>query len=274
VKHIWLHHVKRRFALCQIVLMFVAFAIGTFTFLFEITLKKRAAIALQNSSLPNPNQDYQKINNIAKQVTVRLWSTSPIGSGTILKHIDGVYTVLTSAHVLKAGKSPYTVQTPDNKRYLVERILETQYQKDVVLLQFRKLQTNYSVANIGRIDRLVAGEKIYAAGFPLNIRPKIGYQLGNQLTFREGSFVVLLDKPLKDGYRLAYTTPVDLGMSGGGIFNKRGEIIGINGLRDDPIWDIPMKYEDGTEPSSAIQKMIFRASIGIPIQDILYVFSD
>jgi hypothetical protein len=133
----------------------------------ELEAKKTATYSLQT---PSPaSQVSKKIYDIAEQVTVRVWSTSPIGSGTIIKRHGTIYTILTAAHVLRAGDSPYTIQTSDGQRYSAEILLKPNLkQKDVVLLQFHSSQSTYAIASIGTVVRSSIDKKVYAAGFPLN----------------------------------------------------------------------------------------------------------
>jgi S1-C subfamily serine protease len=259
---------------CQIILVLASCVSSSFLFQIEGLRANDLTINSDKNSL-----DVKRINAIAEQITVRVLSTKALGSGTIIKKHGNIYTIITSAHVINGINSPYTIQTADGKIYLAKKVTKDdsiKYKKDIVLLQFFSSQVNYSIANIGDIDKMSIGENVYAVGFPLKTPARSGsnssFQLNKSLAFREGKFVVLLNKPLMNGYRLAYTSSVDLGMSGGSVLNSQGEVIGINGLRDDPIWDIPMKYQDGTEPSLSIQKLISNSSLAIPIEDIAYVF--
>jgi S1-C subfamily serine protease len=263
---------KLWFTFCQVILVLVSCAGSSSPVKTEkIEAKKPATNSLKT---PSPaSQVSKKVYDIAEKITVRVWSNSPIGSGTIIKRHGRIYTILTAAHILRAGDSPYTIQTPDGQRYSAEIVLKPNLkQKDVVLLQFHSSQSAYAIASIGTVGKSNIKQKVYAAGFPINNRSQLNSQLNSKLLLREGEIVLLLEKPLKDGYRLAYTSSVDSGMSGGSVLNERGEVIGINGLRDDPIWYVPMKYEDGTEPNSHTQNLIANSSLAIPIKDILIIF--
>ena len=55
-------------------------------------------------------------------------------------------------------------------------------------------------------------------------------------------------------------------MSGGPLLNRRGEVVGINGIHAYPLWDATEYYADGSEPCAALQDFIARSSWGIPIE--------
>jgi len=274
VKYLWCYYRNLWLLLFQIILVLATCASSLSIFQVDGLRSSELVINSDKHSL-----DVKRINAIAEQITVRVLSTNTLGSGTIIKRSGNIYTIITSAHVINGINSPYTIQTPDGKIYLAEKVSKdnsVKQKKDIVLLQFFSSQANYSIANIGDIGKMSIGEDVYAVGFPLRVHDRLGanssFQLNKSLAFREGKFVILLNKPLMNGYRLAYTSSVDVGMSGGSVLNSKGEVIGINGLRDDPIWDIPMQYQDGTEPSLSIQKLISNSSLAIPIEDIAYVF--
>jgi len=79
--------------------------------------------------------DVKRINAIAEQITVRVLSTNTLGSGTIIKRSGNIYTIITSAHVINGINSPYTIQTPDGKIYLAEKVSKdnsVKQKKDIV----------------------------------------------------------------------------------------------------------------------------------------------
>jgi serine protease Do len=53
------------------------------------------------------------------------------------------------------------------------------------------------------------------------------------------------------------------------LFNTQGEVIGINGKHAYPLWESPEIYQDGSEPCPALQDLITRLSLAIPIEKMI-----
>jgi WD40 repeat protein len=167
----------------------------------------------------------KQVNNIAKQITVRIDGTDK-GSGVIVKQEGKVYTVLTNAHVLRK-KGKYTVQTQDDK------IHDINYQNvkflpnniDLATFQFSSDKT-YTIAKLSNSDDVFWGDRIYVTGYPVPDK-----QIAKPtLTFLAGGISYILDDPYPSGYALVYNNPVKKGMSGGPVLNEDGEVVGINGM--------------------------------------------
>jgi WD40 repeat protein len=167
----------------------------------------------------------KQVNNIAKQITVRIDGTDK-GSGVIVKREGKVYTVLTNAHVLRK-KGKYTVQTQDDKihdiNYQNAKFLPNNI--DLATFQFSSDKT-YTVGKLSDSDGVFWGDKIYVTGYPVPDK-----QIAKPtLTFLAGGISYILDDPYPSGYALVYNNPVKKGMSGGPVLNEEGEVVGINGM--------------------------------------------
>ncbi len=58
-------------------------------------------------------------------------------------------------------------------------------------------------------------------------------------------------------------------MSGAPLLNHLGEVVGINGLHKDPVWDAPELYLDGSQPNKPLQDLITRSSLAVPIKTVV-----
>ena len=111
-----------------------------------------------------------KIQQIADSITVKVLSKNFLGSGTLLKKAGNSYIVITNAHVLRAAKSPYRIQTPDGQIYQATVIETVKLDgNDLGLLQFRSQDGEYKVANLGDSSTLKVGDKVFVGGFKKNL---------------------------------------------------------------------------------------------------------
>ena len=136
-------------------------------------------------------------------ISVKIIGKTGSGSGVIVGKKDGVYTVLTNAHVL--GTEPdYQVQTVDSKIYHGQRIRTVNFQDDDLGLLAFKSSRNYAIATIAQTP-LAVGDQIFAAGFP-----------GKSKTwsFTTGKVNYILPKTFHGGYQIGYSNDILAGMSG------------------------------------------------------------
>ena len=148
-----------------------------------------------------------------------------IGSGVIITS-DGY--ILTNNHVVKdaAKKGGITVQMTD-KRVFDAHVVGTDPTTDIAVIKIDA--TNLPVAALGNSDDLAVGQVVLAVGNPL----------GLESTVTQG-IVSSLHRPLpelgaEDGAgRYAITNfiqtdaAINPGNSGGGLFDIKGEVVGIN----------------------------------------------
>lgn len=220
----------------------------------------------------------KEIDRVAADISVKILDREFLGSGFVVQQSGNQYTVITNQHVLRAGEAPYRIQTPDGKIHVAEVIADSfqeEYEYDLAVLQF-KAKTNYSVAQIGSSLYLEVGEPIFAAGFPYTeIESKTASQYANSnsrinkttgLTLTAGRIAIILNQALIEGYQIGYTNDVRKGMSGGPLLNSRGEVVGVNGKHAYPLWESPELYQDGSQPCPALEKLITRSSLAIPIE--------
>ncbi|WGV28058.1 serine protease [Halotia branconii] len=203
---------------------------------------------------PTSQLSEEQLKRLAQSITVKILSGENSGSGIVLKKNNQVYTVITNQHILESGTTA-KIQTEDGKIYAASLVKGVNFQgKDLALLQFRA-SANYTVAPLGNLATVAVNEPIYAAGFP-----------SQGFIFKTGRVLLIPKQAFKEGYQIGYSNEIEKGMSGGPILNRRGQIIGINGIHAYPLWGNPYVYEDGSRPTEALQDLMSRYSWGIPIQ--------
>ena len=171
-----------------------------------------------------------EVGKLAKQVTVAIKSTeSEYGSGVIIQHQGNTYTVLTSAHVLRNASSGYNLTTADGQTYQLQATTVKKFpsQVDLAVAQFTSDRT-YPIAKIGDSNLVEEGNAAFVSGYPA---PTAAINLSIYV-FRKGDIVANSSRPLQGGYAIIYSANTLPGMSGGGVFNDRGELIATHGRGD------------------------------------------
>jgi tetratricopeptide (TPR) repeat protein len=169
-----------------------------------------------------------EVAKIAKSATVKIESDNSQGSGQIIQAQAGQYVVLTAAHVVRNKQVQYTVITSDNRRYpLVPETIQPLPGVDLAVVKFTS-NRRYSVPKLGDADTSIEGTTAYVSGFPSGTET-INLSV---FSFTDGKITANSNKPLKDGYSIIYSNNTLPGMSGGGVFNDRGELIAIHGKGD------------------------------------------
>ena len=195
---------------------------------------------------------------LIKQTTVLIENdASDPGSGVIVKKEGDLYTVLTAAHVVCNRVSQFVdteefnLQTADgswhsnfdgsdlkvicppllkenpNKNYCSPAMSSAYpWPIDLAILKFRSEKEYIVAKKQGSIRRL--GNDVYVAGYPFSENGKF------VIRSSEGS-VDIPPSSITDtckGYGLRYIAPTEIGMSGGGVWSKKGRLVGIHGYRE------------------------------------------
>ena len=167
------------------------------------------------------------ISKTAQSITVMIQDTQNpqrSGSGVIIKHEGQTYTVLTAHHVVQ-NATAFTVMTPDDQKHpMTQGSIQNFPNVDLALIRFTSAQ-NYSVAKMGDSAQSPSGTASFVAGFPgtTAVRSEPSFY------FTSGEIAANANKPLADGYAIAYSNPTLPGMSGGPVLNEKAELIGIHG---------------------------------------------
>lgn len=140
--------------------------------------------------------------------------TEGAGSGVIISE-DGY--ILTNNHVIE-GQSSIKVTTSDGQEYDAT-VVGTDDKTDIAVLKIEA--SGLTPAVIGDSDSLVVGETAVAVGNPLG-------ELGGTVT---DGIISALDREVtvegKNMTLLQTSAAVSPGNSGGGLFNEKGELVGI-----------------------------------------------
>jgi tetratricopeptide (TPR) repeat protein/S1-C subfamily serine protease len=177
-----------------------------------------------------------QLNIKARQMTVRIENSGGNGSGVIIAKQGNSYYVLTAKHVF---------QNPDsNQKYTTNQIITYDQDRrsasttivaegvDLAIVKFDS-NNNYPVAQLGEY-RQNQDDIAFVGGFPgrLNIKsPLWQWQLNPGFIFdrERGKLHTQTNQSFSNGYDLIYTSISHGGMSGGGVFDTAGNLIGIHG---------------------------------------------
>jgi S1-C subfamily serine protease len=214
-------------------------------------------------SIPSISTENSLANREAhlRAITVRVLSNKKgIGSGTIVAVDRGIYRVITNRHVLPQRLQSLAVQTADRKVHQVRVLAQPkELGLDLALLEFTSGNNIYVTAR--RAKRLPkVGDVLMAAGFPYSSKES------DKASIDRGQVFYLPTRPLADGYQIGHQANVQKGMSGGPAINSQGELMGINGIHAQPLWEAIETYADGTEVEEPLQSQIPEVSWAIPVQ--------
>jgi|GEM_PF-2480364 len=165
------------------------------------------------------------VRKIARQITVKVVTQGPAGSGVLIKKNGSIYTVLTAAHVLKnsnPGEEAYAT-TYDGVTHLLDtRLMRLGEEADIAIATFSS-DNSYQVTNVGKFKSLDILDEIYVSGFPLADQA-ISI---STITLTRGEVASI--GSFDDGYGFSYTAVTKTGMSGGPVLDQEGQLIGVHG---------------------------------------------
>jgi len=150
----------------------------------------------------------------------REYRSQGLGSGIIVRYVNGTYYALTNHHVVE-NSTEIRVATKDGKEYPAELVGKDD-RKDLAMVSF-KTNDSYPLAALGDSDNVRVGDWAIAMGNPL------GEQFSFSVTMGIVSAVGRTGGPGGNINDFIQTdAPINQGNSGGPLVNIRGEVIGIN----------------------------------------------
>jgi S1-C subfamily serine protease len=147
------------------------------------------------------------------------------GSGVV---IDASGLILTNNHVVQGASSVSVLFDGGAERDA--EVLGTDAGNDLALLRVENMPEDVPVASLGDSDAVQVGEIAIAVGSPF----------GLEGTVTQG-IVSAIGRDYQGGYNgtirdlIQTDAPINPGNSGGGLFNSRGELIGITTLNESPV---------------------------------------
>ncbi|OBQ12446.1 MAG: hypothetical protein AN482_06745, partial [Anabaena sp. LE011-02] len=215
---------------------------------------------IEPENAENGEYSPQQLQNIAKQITVRVIGDNNGGSGTMFAKKGKSYLVVTNSHVL-LGVNKMQIKTPDGKTYSAQILPNTNFGNlDLAVLQFTSNQIYCLPKEIASFD-INKDTEVLAAGYSSS---------KGEIAFRTGKVQQIISQPsLKEGYEIGYSSDIEQGMSGGAIIDSRGYLLGINGKSAYPVLNSGYVYADGKRPTDTEIKELRKLSWGIPITTVL-----
>jgi S1-C subfamily serine protease len=142
-----------------------------------------------------------------------------IGAGIILSIRDKKAIILTNKHVID-GKGSLTVFFYNGETSVANIMWEDPKEIDLALIECQSLTQADFEPTILRRDLAAQGSEVFAVGNPLNLC--WSYTTGVISSIREKEFD---DNPL---FIYQTQTPINMGNSGGGLYNMDAELVGVN----------------------------------------------
>jgi S1-C subfamily serine protease len=156
---------------------------------------------------------------------VKIDTTTPYGEGGGSGIVwESENQVLTNAHVVLGAGAIKVVDPADSTRSFPAKVVALSPCDDVALLQLDRA-SGLTPVKVGDSDAVQAGDPVVALGFPatLSAGPAIPIVTEGTISRVRATFETW-------GYRdlIQSTAPINPGNSGGPLFNRYGEVVGLN----------------------------------------------
>lgn len=228
------------------------------------TTERHANPALQAQPLKSPAPS----NKPSEVTAVVLAGGEQRGSAVVLRQASGGSWLVTNRHVVD-GESNVCVRSGDGRLWPGVTVLPRQAGGlDVAFLWLPGAIGLPSATPAPQPSKVEGGwgfPVVRAAGYPVGEQPK-----AQPPAFRElkGLLLPLLPQSLEGGMQLATTAAVRKGMSGGGLFDAQGRMIGLTTTHADPLWPAPLREEGGKGLPPELNQRLELVALAIPLSRI------
>lgn len=188
--------------------------------------------------IPFPVAIAQLDQSQLKEITVRIDVEGSYkedgGSGVIVRQQGQFYTILTAYHVVQEKRNyKVLIFNPSNQQIIGSHIINEKNIKQIDDYDLAEItiqsSAKYRTANIGDSQQLQPTDDVTVSGYPLP-SSKITKRLSTP-TLNLGKFNDKLPPDAllkgKKGATLKMDVTTEVGMSGGAVVNKNGELVGI-----------------------------------------------
>lgn len=232
------------------------FSFFPFLVIFDLSFHLRSLLAQTN-----PIELASTNNDIRRLVSVMVFYDDKLaGSGVIFNDPKKGLWIATNKHVIQSKKF-LCIQTYDGVRH-PGRFVEVKELsgKDLAFIWINP-KSKYLSANklLSPTSSILFPRSVTAVGFPFLLN-----QSSAVYAERKGFIVSLLRRPLEDGLELTYSSDIDKGMSGGGVFFSNNTIVGLNSVHSNPLWDFEYRFSNGELVPPLLSKALQKVAIGIP----------
>lgn len=151
------------------------------------------------------------------------------GSGSIYKKVGNLYYVVTNNHVVREGSFLEIEYLYYENIYKIENVnfIGTDPSTDIAVISFN-LEIDLPVLSFGNSENVRIGQNIFSIGSPTMIFRR--YKTVTQGIISNINQLVN-SSPIVGNYYFQHDSAINIGNSGGPLFNEQGLIIGMNTLK-------------------------------------------
>jgi len=146
----------------------------------------------------------------AKDSVVVIESSSSQGSGVL---IDSSGVIVTNLHVLE-NATDLSVKTHNGEKFDDVDVIDFDEAKDIALIKIKGFDLPYAV--LGNSNKVRSGQDVFAIGAPQGLEQTVSRGIVSAVRMMDGGFNAIQTD-----------AAISSGSSGGGLFNVKGELVGI-----------------------------------------------